>query len=38
LRSAIPKTMTSETMNSSIPSSCVSTRDERFAGGGPWCS
>ena len=30
--------MTSEMMKSSIPSSCGSTREERLAGGGPWCS
>ena len=31
-----PKTITSEMMNSSIPSSWGSTRELRFAGGGPW--
>ena len=30
--------MTSEMMKSSIPSSWGSTREDRFAGGGPWCS
>ena len=30
-----PKTITSEMMKSSIPSSCGSTRERRFAGGGP---
>src|SRR3954454_23817976 len=30
-----PKTITSEMMKSSIPSSCGSTRELRFAGGGP---
>ena len=33
-----PKTITSEMMKSSIPSRDGSTREERFAGGGPWCS
>ena len=31
-----PKTITSLMMNSSIPSSWGSTRELRFAGGGPW--
>src|ERR1700722_20100747 len=30
--------MTSEMMKSSIPSIWASTRELRFAGGGPWCS
>src|SRR2546425_4135790 len=33
-----PKIITSEMMKSSIPSSGASTRDERCASGGPWCS
>ncbi len=33
-----PKTITSEMMKSSIPSSWGSTRELRLAGGGPWCS
>ena len=33
-----PKTMISQMMKSSIPSSWGSTREERLAGGGPWCS
>src|SRR5215204_2835780 len=30
--------MISEMMKSSIPRNCASTREETFAGGGPWCS
>src|SRR3954452_8190116 len=33
-----PKTITSEMMNNNIPSSAGSTRELRFAGGGPWWS
>ena len=33
-----PKIITSEMMKSSIPSVGASTREERCAGGGPWCS
>jgi hypothetical protein len=34
-----PKTMISEMMNSSMPSSWGSTREDRLASGGPWwCS
>ena len=33
-----PKIITSEMMKSSIPSVAGSTREERWAGGGPWCS
>ena len=33
-----PKIITSDMMKSSIPSVGASTREERCAGGGPWCS
>src|ERR1700759_3176974 len=33
-----PKIITSDMMNSSIPSVGASTREDRFAGGGPGCS